>query len=107
MAEEFALRQAFAHSTAMHGNESEPAALLVESVNGARENLFSCSGFALQEHGGVTYLGCFVSALQRGYHARTGGDKAQARKDLANLFGIWYRLGHCLSTVRQDVIYKR
>jgi len=61
----------------MDGDEPELAALLVQAVNCARQNLLSCSGFALQEHGHIAHLSGFVSALQNGGHARARGDKPE------------------------------
>src|SRR5262249_28303192 len=93
MAEQFALRQALAYGAAVDGYELEPAALLVQAVNCARKNLFSCPGFTLQEHGHVAYLGGFIRALQHGCHARTRGDKSEPREDLPKFSGIWCLLG--------------
>jgi hypothetical protein len=54
------LRQRLGHRAAIHRDEGEAAALLVEAVNGPREYLLTRAGLTLQQHGGVADLSCFV-----------------------------------------------
>src|SRR5580658_10180090 len=96
MTEKFALRERLGHSAAMHGDEGEAAALLVEAVDGTGEYLFSRAGLALQQHGGVADLSCFVGTLQHRIHVPAVGNKAQPTKYVAKLLGTWYRLRHVL-----------
>src|SRR6266705_3779174 len=103
MAKELAFRKALAHRAAMDSDEAEPATLLVQPVNCARQNLLPCSGLALQEHGHVAYLRRFVRTLQKGCHSRARGDKSEFREDLAKFFRICRLLGHCPSPLGRSL----
>src|SRR5271168_4866625 len=100
MAEQLALSQRLGHRAAMHGDECEAAALLVEAVNGPREYLLTRAGFALQQHRGVADLSCFVGTLQHRIHVPAVGNKAQPAKYFAKFLGTWYRLPHILPSRR-------
>src|SRR5215210_3066752 len=96
MTEEFALRQTLRNRAAMHCDERVVAPLAIERVNGARENLLTGSGLALQEYGRLADLSGLVRALQHSIHARRGRHESESRKYLAECFGVGRCWNHSL-----------
>lgn len=78
----------------MHGDECVLAALLIERVNGAREDLLARSGLTLQKYGRATDLSGLVRALQDRVHAQRGCHESKSWKHLAECFGFGRRLNH-------------
>jgi hypothetical protein len=81
----------------VHGDEGVTAPLLVEGVNGTREDLFTGPGFTLQKDGGVADLRGFVGTLQHGIHPLACRDESEPVEYLAERFWRRRRLNHRLA----------